>query len=115
MILKVMTEDGYSIYPGIRSVEFYSGSKTAARCWSVARPEDEPFADHIFTRKGDTDELIPSQPNFCCVRAPSEGKQSVCLLSADMHVEGGREFKYTWAFHEAYLMDDAGRTIEHLF
>ena len=115
MILKVMTEDGYSIYPGIRRVDFYSGAKTAARVWALARPEDDPFGDFIFTRKGDTDELIPSQPNYCHIRPPFEGRQSVCLLSGDMEVEGGTHFTYSWAFHEAYLMDDAGRTIEHLF
>ena len=114
MILKVITEDGYSIYPGIRRVDFYSGAKTAARCWAVARKEDDPFADCIFTRKGETEELLPSPVNFMHAAIPDTGKKSVCVLSAEYDI-GGQYDVFTWAFDEAYLMDDAGRTIEHLF
>lgn len=114
MILKVMTEDGYSIYPGVSRVDFFSASNPNPRCWVVAHPEDDPFGDVIFCRKGETDELVPNPVNFMQAVVPDKGKRSVCTLSAEYDV-GGQISILTWAFDEAFLMDDAGRTIEHLF
>ena len=116
MILKVMTEDGYSIYPGVSRVDFFSASNPNPRCWVVAHPEDDPFGDVIFCRKGETDELVPNPVNFSHLTIPEKGKRSICILSGEYKFGSGDEVRFlSWAFHEAYLMDDAGRTIEHLF
>ena len=114
MILKVMTSDGYSIYPGIKRIDFFSAAKTYARCWAVARKEDDPFGEVIYSRIGETDEMQPNPVNFMQAAIPDKGKKSVCLLSAEYDI-GGQFDIFTWAFDEAFLMDDAGRTIEHLF
>ena len=114
MILKVMTEDGYSIYPNIGKMDFYSAAKAEARYWSVARPKDRPFDDAIFVRTGAIDELAPAPVNFMHAMIPDEGKQSVCVLFAEYLIDGAYRL-ISWAFNDAYLMDDSGRTIEHLF
>ena len=114
MILKVMTEDGYSIYPGVQRVNFYSAAKANARYWAVSKSAKEPGADLIYVRSGKDDELLHAHPNFCEVMIPEEGKRSVCMLFGEYDI-GGRFELVSWAFDEAFLMDDAGRTIEHLF
>lgn len=114
MILKVMTEDGYSIYPGISKVDFFSAAKANARYWVVSKSAKEPGADLIYVRSGKEGELLPAHPNFCAVMIPDEGKRSVCMLFGEYKV-GDAFQQISWAFDEAFLMDDAGRTIEHLF
>ena len=114
MILKVMTEDGYSIYPGIQKCNFYSAAKANARYWAVVMSAKEPSADLIYVRSGKEDELLPAHPNFCEVMIPDEGKRPVCMLFGEYKI-GDAFQQISWAFDEAFLMDDSGRTIEHLF
>lgn len=116
MILKVMTDDGYSLYPGIKRVDFFSAAAANPRVWYVAPPGDNLAADSVFARIGESDELTAHPVNFFACRTQREGKRSICLLSGEYQIsDSGDHSFFSWAFDEAYLMDDSGKTIEHLY